>query len=306
MLRADITYQCRRRNGCLIIMNRDIISIIEQNRSSYSKGQLRIAKYIIENSEKAAFMTASKLGQKAGVSESTVVRFASELGYEGYPELRRALQEMIRNRLTSLQRIEVAKSIIGTKDTLTAILNSDMEKIILTLNTIDRKQFDNAVEKILSAKNIYILGTRTSSALSLFMSYYLSLLFDNVKLLYENSTSEVFEQVLRVQKEDVLIGISFPRYSKRTVTTVRYAKDRGASVIAITDSENSPIAKLADTRLIAKSDMVSFVDSLVAPLSLINALIVAVGNQTQEKLSSTFSELERVWDAYEVYDKSED
>jgi DNA-binding MurR/RpiR family transcriptional regulator len=287
-------------------MNRDIISIIEQNRSSYSKGQLRIAKYIIENSEKAAFMTASKLGQKAGVSESTVVRFASELGYEGYPELRRALQEMIRNRLTSLQRIEVAKSIIGTKDTLTAILNSDMEKIILTLNTIDRKQFDNAVEKILSAKNIYILGTRTSSALSLFMSYYLSLLFDNVKLLYENSTSEVFEQVLRVQKEDVLIGISFPRYSKRTVTTVRYAKDRGASVIAITDSENSPIAKLADTRLIAKSDMVSFVDSLVAPLSLINALIVAVGNQTQEKLSSTFSELERVWDAYEVYDKSED
>jgi DNA-binding MurR/RpiR family transcriptional regulator len=287
-------------------MNRDIISIIEQNRSSYSKGQLRIAQFIIENSEKAAFMTASKLGQKAGVSESTVVRFAAELGYEGYPELRSALQEMIRNRLTSLQRIEVSKSIMGNKDTLSAILNADMEKIMLTLNTVDRKQFDRAVETILTAKSIYILGIRTSSALSRFMSYYLSLLFDNVKPLYENSTSEVFEQILRIQKEDVLIGISFPRYSKRTVTTVRYAKDRGASVIAITDSENSPIAKLADSRLIAKSDMVSFVDSLVAPLSLINALIVAVGNQCQEKLSDTFGELERVWEAYDVYDKSED
>ncbi len=286
-------------------MSRDIVSLIEQKRSGFSKGQLRIAKFITENSEKAAFMTASKLGQKVGVSESTVVRFASDLGFDGYPEMRKALQEMIRNRLTSLQRIEVAKSTIGTKDTLTAIFNADMEKIMLTLNTVDRRMFDNAVSKILMAGNIYILGTRTSSALSMFMSYYFNLLFENVRVLNENPTSEVFEQILRIKPEDVLIGISFPRYSKRTVNTVRYARDRGASVIAITDSENSPIAKLADIPLIAKSDMISFVDSLVAPLSLISALIVAVGNETQERLADTFGELERVWDTYGVYDKSE-
>ncbi len=286
-------------------MGRDILSLMEQKRGDFSKGQLKIARFIAENSEKAAFMTASKLGQKVGVSESTVVRFASDLGFDGYPELRKALQDMIRNRLTSLQRIEVAKSIMGTKDSLTAILNSDMEKLMLTLNTVDRKQFDEAVSKILGARNLYILGTRTSSALAVFMGYYFSLLFENVKMLNENSTSEIFEQILRIGTDDVLIGISFPRYSKRTVNAVRYAKDRGASVIAVTDGDSSPIARLADTSLIAKSDMVSFVDSLVAPLSLISALIVAVGNETQDRLADTFGELERVWDTYGVYDKSE-
>ncbi len=204
-------------------MGRDILSIIEQTRSSFSKGQLRIARFISENSEKAAFMTASKLGQKVGVSESTVVRFASDLGFDGYPEMRKALQEMIRNRLTSLQRIEVSKSIIGTKDSLTAILNSDIEKIMLTLSTVDRKQFEKAVSMILNAKNIYILGTRTSSALAVFMSYYFNLLFENVRVLTESSTSEIFEQILRIRTDDVLIGISFPRYSRRTVNTVSYA-----------------------------------------------------------------------------------
>ncbi len=293
------------RGGVFVIMGKDIVALIEQKRGGFSKGQLRIAKFITENSEKAAFMTASRLGQKAGVSESTVVRFASELGFEGYPEMRRALQEMIRSRLTSLQRIEVAKTIIGGRDTLTAILNSDMEKIMLTLGSVDRAQFDEAVSRILAARNIYILGTRTSSALSLFMSYYFNLLFENVRTLNENSTIEIFEQILRIRPEDALIGISFPRYSRRTVNAVHYARDRGASVIAITDSENSPIARLADVRLIARSDMVSFVDSLVAPLSLINALIVAVANQAQDRLPATFEELERVWDTYGVYEKSE-
>lgn len=287
-------------------MDRDILSLIEHNKSSFSKGQLRIAKFLVENFDKAAFMTAAKLGVTAGVSESTVVRFATELGFEGYPEMRRALQEMIRNRLTSLQRIEVARSVMGTGETLTQILHSDMEKIQLTLDSIDRVQFKKAVEKILAAKRIYILGTRTSAALSVFLGFYFNLLFENVKVLYENSASEIFEQILRIGPEDVVIGISFPRYSKRTVKAVRFARDMGATVIGLTDVTTSPIARMADISLLAKSDMVSFVDSLVAPLSLINALIVAVGNETPEKLSDTFEKLENIWEEYDVYEKVED
>lgn len=287
-------------------MDRDIISLIEQKRGGFSKGQNRIAKYIIENADKAAFMTASRLGQKTEVSESTVVRFATVLGFSGYPEMRRALQEMIRNRLTSVQRIEVAKTVIGTKNTLATILNSDMEKIMLTQSSVDGAKFDEAVDMILNAKHIYVLGMRTSYALAMFMGFYFDMMFDNVRVLYENVSGEIFEQLVRIEPGDVLIGISFPRYSKRTVKAVRYAKTRGASVIAITDTDTSPIARIADTCLLAKSDMVSFVDSLVAPLSLINALIVAVGTRTNEQLSNTFAALEQMWDAYEVYEKAED
>lgn len=286
-------------------MDKDILSLIEHKYGEFSKGQKRIADYIKENFEKAAFMTAAKLGTTARVSESTVVRFAMEIGYSGYPEMRKALQELIRNRLTSVQRIEVAKSVMAAKDTLASVLQSDMEKIQMTIESIDKGQFDDAVQKILKARNIYIVGVRTSAALAVFLGFYFNLLFGNVKMLHESPTSEVFELVMRVSPEDVIIGISFPRYSKRTIKTLRLCKTMGATIIGITDSKSSPVAKIADVSLLAKSDMVSFVDSLVAPLSLINALIVAVGNETNEKLNYTFEELERIWDEYEVYEKAE-
>ena len=286
-------------------MEKDIISIIQEKQRGFSKGQNRIARYITDNADKAAFMTAAKLGQKVGVSESTVVRFALELGFEGYPEMRKALQEMIRNRLTSVQRIEVAKTVIGGRDTLSAILNSDMENIMRTQTALDRKCFDAAVEALLNARHIYILGTRTSAALSMFMGFYFNMLFENVKVLYENTAGEVFEQIMRIGPGDVFVGISYPRYSKRTVKAVRFAKERGATVLAMTDAETSPIASGADICLLARSDMVSFVDSLVAPLSLINALIVAVSDR-KPGVAATFMELEEVWNEYDVYEKNPD
>ena len=286
-------------------MEKDIISIIQEKQRGFSKGQNRIARYITDNADKAAFMTAAKLGQKVGVSESTVVRFALELGFEGYPEMRKALQEMIRNRLTSVQRIEVAKTVIGGRDTLSAILNSDMENILRTQTDLDRKCFDAAVEALLHARHIYILGTRTSAALSMFMGFYFNMLFENVKVLYENTAGEVFEQIMRIGPGDVFVGISYPRYSKRTVKAVRFAKERGATVLAMTDAETSPIAAAADICLLARSDMVSFVDSLVAPLSLINALIVAVSDR-KPGVAATFMELEEVWNEYDVYEKNPD
>jgi len=285
-------------------MEKDIISIIQERQRSFSKGQTRIARYVTENADKAAFMTASKLGQKVGVSESTVVRFALELGFEGYPEMRKALQEMIRNRLTSVQRIEVAKTVIGERDTLAAILNSDMDNILRTQNALERKDFDAAVEALLDARHIYILGTRTSAALSMFMGFYFNLLFENVKVLYENTAGEIFEQILRIGPGDVFVGISYPRYSRRTVKAVRFARERGATVLALTDAQTSPIAEMADITLLARSDMVSFVDSLVAPLSLINALIVAVSDR-KPGVEGTFNELEKVWNDYEVYEKNQ-
>lgn len=286
-------------------MDRDLLSIIEEKKHGFSKGQNRIARYIAENADKAAFMTAAKLGQKAGVSESTVVRFALELGFEGYPEMRKALQEMIRNRLTSVQRMEVAKTVIAGRDTLSAILNSDTDNILRTQNAIDRAHFDAAVEALLGAKHIYILGTRASAALGMFMGFYFNLLFENVKVLNESTSGEIFEQMLRIGEGDVFVGISYPRYSKRTVKAVRFAKERGASVLALTDAATSPIAAGADICLLARSDMVSFVDSLVAPLSLINALIVAV-SERKPNVAGTFTELEKVWNDYDVYEKSPD
>ena len=286
-------------------MEKDIIALIQEKRSGFSKGQARIARYITENADKAAFMTASRLGQKTEVSESTVVRFAVELGFEGYPEMRRALQEMIRNRLTSVQRIEVAKTVIGSGDTMTAILNSDMENILRTQNEVDRDSFSRAVEALLGAKKIYVLGTRTSAALSMFMGFYFNLLFENVKVLYENTAGEVFEQIMRIGPGDVFVGISYPRYSKRTVKAVRFARERGATVLALTDAATSPIAEGADICLLARSDMVSFVDSLVAPLSLINALIVEV-SERKPGVARTFTELEEVWNEYDVYEKNAD
>ncbi len=281
----------------------DILSAIQTEMSSFSKGQKLIAKFILESYDKAAFMTASKLGKTVNVSESTVVRFAAELGYDGYPSMQKALQEMIRNKLTSIQRIEVSNDRIGNQDILSMVLQSDVEKIRMTLDETDRPSFDKSVDAIVSAKRIYIIGVRSASALSSFLGFYFNLIFENVVQVSANTTSEMFEQMLRVGKDDVVIGISFPRYSSRTVKAMNYASDRGATVIALTDSQVSPLASNASFTLVAKSDMASFVDSLVAPLSLINALIVAVGRKKNEDLARTFETLEQIWAEYEVYEK---
>ncbi len=286
-------------------MNRDILLFIQNNMSSFSKGQKRIANYILESYDKAAFMTASKLGKTVNVSESTVVRFAAELGYDGYPSMQKALQEMIRNKLTTIQRIEVSNDRIGNQDILSMVLQSDIEKIRMTLEETNRGNFNETVDAIVSAKKIYIIGVRSSAALSSFLSFYFNLIFDSVVQISANTVSEMFEQMLRVNQEDVVICISFPRYSSRTVKAMKFARDRGAMVIALTDSEVSPLAGMAQHTLLAKSDMASFVDSLVAPLSLINALIVAVGRKKNQDLAHTFETLEKIWDEYDVYEKAD-
>ena len=284
----------------------DLITKIQSELPGFSKGQKQIARFILEHYDKAAFMTASRLGVTVGVSESTVVRFATELGYDGYPHLQRALQEMIRNKLTSVQRMEVAGDRMGGRDVLQTVLHADTDMIRVTLDEIDRDAFQGAVDALMGAKRIYILGVRSSSALASFLGFYFNLLFENVTLVHTNSVSEIFEQVLRVGPGDVLFGISFPRYSKRTLSAMKYARDRGARVIALTDSQLSPLARVADHVLLARSDMASFVDSLVAPLSVINALIVAVGMSRREEIEHTFNKLERIWEEYDVYEKPED
>lgn len=287
-------------------MGKDLIGLITSKMPRFSKGQRQIARYIADHYDKAAFMTAAKLGQAVGVSESTVVRFAAELGFEGYPQLQRALQEMIRNRLTSVQRMELTGEQIGTGDLLERVLSLDIDKIRRTIEETSRTEFSAAVESILSAKTIYIMGIRSSSSLASFLTFYFNHMFDDVRLVTSASTSDVFEQLIKVREGDMFIGISFPRYSKRTLTAMKFIKDRGAKAVAITDSSLSPIAKLADHSLYARSDMTSFVDSLVAPLSLINTLIVAVGIRKKEVLSKNYAEFERIWEDYEVYAKSDE
>ena len=284
----------------------DLITKIQSELPGFSKGQKQIARFILEHYDKAAFMTASRLGVTVGVSESTVVRFATELGYDGYPHLQRALQEMIRSKLTSVQRMEVAGDRMGGRDVLQTVLHADTDMIRVTLDEIDRDAFQGAVDALMGAKRIYILGVRSSSALASFLGFYFNLLFENVTLVHTNSVSEIFEQVLRVGPGDVLFGISFPRYSKRTLSAMKYARDRGARVIALTDSQLSPLARVADHVLLARSDMASFVDSLVAPLSVINALIVAVVMSRRDEIEQTFNKLERIWEEYDVYEKPED
>ena len=279
-------------------MSRDLINLVQSKMSDFSKGQRLIGQYIIDHYDKAAFMTASKLGTTVGVSESTVVRFASEIGYDGYPQLQRALQEMIRNRLTSVQRMEVTNDQMGTTDILSKVLNMDVEKIRRTLEETSHEEFNGAVDDIIAARTIYIMGVRSSSALAVFLSTYFHYIFDNVVMIDTSSTSELFEQILRIGKGDVFIAMSFPRYSQKTVHAARYCHDRGAKVIAITDSRLSPIAENAHRLLLARSDMASFVDSLVAPLSIINALITYIGKRQEGEISETFSRLEQVWQEY--------
>ena len=284
-------------------MNQDILTLIQENMNTFSKGQKRIAAFILESYDKAAFMTASRLGKKVGVSESTVVRFAAELGYDGYPDMQKSLQKMIRNRLTSVQRIEVTNDRIGDQDLVSMVLQSDMEKIRLTLEELDRSAFDNAVKAIVSAKRIYIIGVRSSAAIASFLGFYFNLIFDNVVNVTAGTASEMFEHLLRVGEDDVVIGVSFPRYSSRTVQAMSFARDRKATTVAITDSEASPLAPICKYTLKARSDMASFGDSLVAPLSLVNALLVAVSRAKNDDLANTFQTLERIWEDYGVYEK---
>lgn len=280
--------------------NTDLMRMIQTKFSRLSKGQKLIAEYILKHYDKAAFMTAAKLGASVGVSESTVVRFANQLGYEGYPELQKALQELIKNKLTTAQRIELSNDFIIPNNALKGVLKSDIENIRATMEKINYEAFESTVNSILNSKKIYIVGLRSSAALADFLGFYLNLILDNVKIV-SYGMSDIFEQMLTLGEGDCVIGIGFPRYAMRTVETLNYAKSRGADVVAITDSVLSPLATKADYVLIAESNMASFVDSLVAPLSVINALIIAVGLKEKDKISKTFTELEQVWQEYQVY-----
>lgn len=278
---------------------------MEERMPEFSKGQKRIARYILDHYDKAAYMTASRLGSIVEVSESTVVRFAIEVGFDGYPEMQRALQELIRTRLTAVQRVDVTNNLIGDEDVLDKVLGADSEKIRRTLDEIDRKSFNDAVDKIAGAGSIYIIGVRSSSTLAGFLNFNLRMILDNVKLVGTSSGSEIFEQIMNIGRGDVLIAISFPRYSKRLINAVEYAQSAGADVISITDSRQSPIAAGANQLLLARSDMVSFVDSLVAPLSIINAVIVAVARKKPDEVRERLEKLEHIWDEYDVYDKTQ-
>ena len=287
-------------------MNEDILSLLEKNSSGFSKGQRRIATYITESYDKAAFMTAHRLGQTVGVSESTVVRFAVELGYDGYPSMQKAMQEMVLNRLTSVQRMGVTNDRIGDQDVLTTVLQSDADKLRQTNETVSREDFNASVQAILNARRIYILGVRSASALAHFMGYYMNYMFDNVHVVTTSGASEIFEKLVNVTSEDVVIAFSFPRYSAATVKGVQYCRSVGAKIIGITNSQLSPLGQISDHVLVAKSDMVSLVDSLVAPLSVVNALIVALAASREQAMEKTFDTLEKVWEEYHVYEKKAD
>ena len=287
-------------------MSTDILSILKSKAPEFSKGQRRIARYIMESYDKAAFMTANRLGKTVGVSESTVVRFAVELGYDGYPSMQKAMQEMVLNRLTSVQRMGVTNDRIGDQDVLTTVLQSDADKLRQTNETVSREDFNASVQAILNARRIYILGVRSASALAHFMGYYMNYMFDNVHVVTTSGASEIFEKLVNVTSEDVVIAFSFPRYSAATVKGVQYCRSVGAKIIGITNSQLSPLGQISDHVLVAKSDMVSLVDSLVAPLSVVNALIVALAASREQAMEKTFDTLEKVWEEYHVYEKKAD
>ena len=283
----------------------DLSNRINDAYGRLSKGQKLLATYITDNYDKAVFLTAAKLGEVVGVSESTVVRFAMHLGYKGYPEFQSALEELVRNKLNSIQRMEVTYGRISQSKILESVLKSDADKIQATLEKIDENVFQLAVDTILSAKHIYIIGIRSCAPLAGFLSFYFTLMFDNVHLLQTSSSSEIFEQMVRIGKEDVIIGISFPRYSMRTLKAMEFANNRSAKVITLTDSVHSPMNLYSSCNLIAESDMASIVDSLVAPLSVINALIVALCMRKQGEVAKTLEMLEDIWDEYQVYENDE-
>lgn len=284
----------------------NILSVLQERIPEFSKGQRLIANYIIRSYDKAAFMTANRLGKTVGVSESTVVRFAVELGYDGYPSMQKAMQEMVVNHLTSVQRIEVTNDRLGDRDVVSMVLHSDIEKLRRTEEMMDRAQFQKAVDAIMQAKRIYILGVRSAAPLANFLGYYLNYMFANVQIVTASGASEMFERIVGAGKDDVVIAYSFPRYSSTTAKGTQYCRSTGASVIGLTDSADSPLGQNCDYLLLAKSDMQSLVDSLVAPLSLTNALLVALAVKKEKELSKTFDDLERIWEEYHVYEKQEE
>ncbi len=283
----------------------ELLSRIEERRSQMSKGQKRLADYVSKNYDKAVFLTAAKLGEVVGVSESTVVRFATQLGYKGYPGFQKALEELVRNKLNSIQRMEVTYGRISQSEIIEAVLHSDIEKIKLTLEAIDQKAFDLAIDTLLNAKRVYVIGIRSCAPLASFLSFYLNLVCENVTLVNTNSSSEIFEQLIRINEEDVIVGISFPRYSMRTLKALEFASNRKAKVITLTDSVHSPMNLYSSCNLIARSDMASIVDSLVAPLSVINALVVALCMKKQREVVTTLETLEKIWGEYQVYSSDE-
>ncbi len=287
-------------------MSGDFFSLMQVKSHKFSKGQRAIQAYIQRSYDKAAFMTAAKLGKTVGVSESTVVRFAVELGFDGYPAMQKAMQEMVLNRLTTVQRMEVAARSLGDQDVLTTVIHSDMDKLRRTLDTISREDFSAAVDAILQAKSIYILGVRSAAPLASFLGYYLSYMFRNVHIITASGAGEMFEKIVGVTGEDTVIAFSFPRYSSATAKGAQYGRSTGARVIAITDSTDSPLGANADHVLLAKSDMLSLADSLVAPMSIINALIVALSARREKEVAATFHTLERIWEEYNVYEKKAD
>ena len=287
-------------------MGKDILALLQASSSGFSKGQRRIAAYITEFYDKAAFMTANRLGKTVGVSESTVVRFAVELGYDGYPSMQKAMQEMVVNRLTAVQRIEVANDRIGNQDVVSMVLQADADKLRQTGDTVDRHAFQAAVDAILGAKRVFILGVRSAAMLANFLGYYLNYMFPNVHIVTASGSGEMFEKIVGVGPGDVVVAFSFPRYSTSTAKGAQYCRSTGATVIAVTDSQLSPLGQNCDHILLVKSDMVSLVDSLVAPLSVTNALIVAIAAKREKELSRTFNDLERIWEEYNVYEKQVD
>ena len=282
-------------------MAKNLLREIEDKLPKFSKSQKIISKYILENYDKAAYMTASRLGSAVGVSESTVVRFALELGFEGYPEFQHSLQETVRIKLTSFQRMDVTNSLIGDGDLLSKVLNSDIDKIKRTIEEIDREAFDKSVDTLVTAKNIYIVGLGSSAILASSLNHSLRMIFDSVRLIEASSADEIYAQIMNISPDDAVVAMSFPRYSKKLISAVNFAKDSGATVIALTDSVSSPIASFADNLLVARSDMASFADSLIAPLSVINALVVAVSRKKQDELRVRLQQLEKIWDEYNVY-----
>ncbi len=287
-------------------MSKSVLQTIRAGMDSFSKGQKRIAAFILDNYDRAAFMTAAKLGETASVSESTVVRFAAQLGYDGYPDMQKALQELIRGRLTSIQRIQVSRDQMTGSDILGSVMQRDMNSIHDVIERLDREEFERVVDKLLHAKHIYILGVRSSSFLAGYLNFYLHLIFKNVTLVQSSAAGEIYEQLVHIGQGDVLVSISFPRYSKMAIHAVEFACQRGGDVVAVTDSPMSPMYKMASASLLASSDMISFVDSMAAPLSLLNALILAVGQQRRDDLSATLAEMEQVWSKYSIFGKEDD
>ncbi|MCQ2507532.1 MAG: MurR/RpiR family transcriptional regulator [Dorea sp.] len=283
----------------------ELLTKIDEKYPKFSKGQRKLADFVCQEYDKAAFLTAARMGEEVGVSESTVVRFATALGYDGYPEFQKALGELVRTKLNSIQRMEVTYGRISQGEILSSVLQSDIEKIKQTMGALDHQSFNLAVDTLISARKIYIIGIRSCAPLANFLGFYLNLICNEVTVLNTSSSSEIFEQMLRIGEEDVVIGISFPRYSMRTLKALEFANNRNAKVISITDSVHSPMTLYSSCNLIAKSDMISIVDSLVAPLSVVNALVVALCMKKKEEVVSTFETLEEIWEEYQVYNKDE-